>query len=300
MRHEYRLVDVFTCGAAPAPGAGIRWKPGGNPLAVFPEARAVDPVLMQHIAFELNLSETTFVLPPSRPDCDVRVRIFTPRSEVPMAGHPTIGTAFVLNRSDRVVFEEGVGPVPVARVRGPDGSPMWRMTQPRPRFGARAGDRAALAAALGLDADDLDAALPGEVVATGPAFLMVPLRELGTLARARVRADLWEPIERALGVGGAYLFVQTGPAAARCRMFAPSAGIAEDPATGSAAGPLGAYLLEHGRLAAKRPAHLEITQGVEMGRPSQIRVEVEGARGDIPAVHVGGACVAVGGGWFEV
>ena len=288
-RHEYRLVDVFT-----------RARFGGNPLAVFPDARAVDPALMQPIAFELHLSETTFVLPSSRPDCDVQVRIFTPRSEIPMAGHPTLGTAFVLDPGDRVVFEEGVGPVPVERARAPDGSALWWMTQPRPRFGARADDRSALAAALGLDAGDLEAALPAEVVATGPPFLIVPLRELGALGRARVRAELWEPIERALGVGGVYLFAQTGPEAARCRMFAPSAGIAEDPATGSAAGPLGAYLLEHGRLAPKRPTRLEIAQGVEMGRPSRIHVEVEGARGDVPAVRVGGACVAVGGGWFEL
>jgi len=297
-RHEYRLVDVFT--GAGERGAGARWRPLGNPLAVFPDARGVDPALMQPIAFELNLSETTFVLPASRADCDVRVRIFTPRSEIPMAGHPTIGTAFVLDRGERVVFEEGIGPVPVERGRAPDGSSLWWMTQPRPRFGARADERGALAAALGLDAGDLDAALPAEVVATGPPFLVVPLRELGALARARLRADLWEPIERALGVGAAYLFAQTGPATARCRMFAPSSGIVEDPATGSAAGPLGAYLLERGRLAPLRPARLDITQGVEMGRPSHIRVEVEGARGDIPAVRVGGECVAVGGGWFEL
>jgi trans-2,3-dihydro-3-hydroxyanthranilate isomerase len=298
MRHEYRLVDVFT--SPPARGADARWMPTGNPLAVFPDARAIDPVLMQSIAFELNLSETTFVVPAQRDDCDVRVRIFTPLSEMPMAGHPTLGTAFVLDRGDRIVFEEGVGPVPVERRRAPDGATLWRMTQPRPRFGARPDDPSALAQALGLEAGEVDTSLPAEVVATGVPFLIVPLRELGALGRARLRPDLWAAIERRLGVGGAYLFALTEPGAARCRLFAPSSGILEDPATGSAAGPLGAYLLAHGRLRADRPARLEITQGVEMGRPSRILVEVDGIRADIPAVHVAGACASVGGGWLEI
>jgi trans-2,3-dihydro-3-hydroxyanthranilate isomerase len=130
---------------------------------------------------------------------------------------------------------------------------------------------------------------------------MVPLKGAGAIGRARLRVDLWQPIGRALDAAGPYLFALTGVGAARARMFAPSQGIPEDPATGSAAGPLGAYLLEHGRIArpAEGPARLAITQGVEMGRPSRIHVEVEGARGDIPAVHVGGECAAVGGGWFE-
>ena len=290
-RHEYRRVDVFT-----------RHRFGGNPLAVFPDARAVDPALMQRIAFELNLSETTFVLPSSRPDCDVRVRIFTPRREIPMAGHPTVGTAFVLDRGDRIVFEEGVGPVPVERVRAPDGSLLWRMTQPRPRFGPRFEDRAAVAIALGLDAADLDPALPLECVATGHPFLCVPLASLDALARAQIRPDRWDPIERQLREALPYLFVRTGPAAARCRMFAPNEGIPEDPATGSAAGPLGAYWLAQGLAArdADGIARLTFAQGVELGRPSELQVEVEGEGPEITAVRVAGACVAVGGGWFEL
>jgi trans-2,3-dihydro-3-hydroxyanthranilate isomerase len=302
----YRLVDVFT-----------RERFGGNPLAVFPDARDIEPSRMQQIAFELNLSETTFVLPSERADCDVRVRIFTPRAEIPMAGHPTVGTAFVLDECERsehghwarrersererVVFEEGVGPVPVERVRARDGVTLWRMTQPRPRFGPSPKDAGAVAAALGLGPGDLASELPLECVATGMPFLVVPLRALEALARARCRVDLWEPIERELGGAMPYLVVRTGDGAARARMFAPTQGIAEDPATGSAAGPLGAWALAHGQVepGADGVARLLCTQGVEFGRPSELHVEVEGRGRDVTAVRVAGACAAQGGGWFE-
>jgi trans-2,3-dihydro-3-hydroxyanthranilate isomerase len=280
-RFEYRLVDVFT-----------RERFGGNPLAVFPDGRDIDPALMQRIAFELNLSETTFVLPTERPDCDVRVRIFTPRAELPLAGHPTVGTAFVLDRGDRIVFELGVGPVPVERLRAADGATLWQMTQPPARFGPRCDDRAALAVALGVGVADLDPMLPCESVATGPPFLIVPLLSLEALASARLRLDAWEPIERAALGAQPYLFIQTSANTARCRMFGPGHGITEDPATGGAAGPLGAYWLAHGL--AKPNAPLVFTQGVEMGRPSEILVEAG------TSVRVAGACVPIGGGWFDL
>ena len=294
-RFEYRLVDVFTPTVSRA--VGEAWQPSGNPLAVFPDGRGIDAVLMQRIAFELNLSETTFVLPTERADCDVRVRIFTPRAELPMAGHPTVGTAFVLDRGDRVVFEEGVGPVPVERVRAPNGASLWRMTQPPARFGPRCDDRAALAAALGLETTDVDPALPCESVATGPPFLMVPLRSLDALTRARLRVDAWEPIERAIGGAQPYLFVRTSATTARCRMFGPGHGIAEDPATGGAAGPLGAYWSAHGLSTPGDDGvlRLTLTQGVEFGRPSELFVEIE-----LAAIRVAGACHPVGGGFFDL
>jgi trans-2,3-dihydro-3-hydroxyanthranilate isomerase len=274
---------------------------GGNPLAVFPEAQGLDPALMQRIAFELHLSETTFVLPTERADCDVRVRIFTPHAEIPMAGHPTVGTAFVLDRCDRVVFEEGVGPVPVERVKADDGTTLWRMTQPRPRF-ADGADPADVAAALGLARGDLDEALPIESVATGLPFLCIGLRSLDALARARTSVERWSPIEAQTNGAQPYLFVRTGPNALRARMFAPGHGIAEDPATGSAAGPLGAYALAHDL--AERDAggtvRLTIAQGVEMGRPSAIHVEVEGRGREVTSIRVAGASVAVASGWFEL
>ena len=293
-RYEYRLVDVFT-----------NERFGGNPLAVFPRAEELYPELMQRFAAELNLSEATFVLPSTRRDCDYRVRIFTPRSELPMAGHPTVGTAFVLSHGDRVVFEEGVGPIPVDRTTSPAGAPIWRMTQPRPRFASRFDDLAAVAAALSLAPGDVLPSPPPTVVSTGMPYLIVPLRDLGALGRARVDPERWERLAGAERELQAYPFVQTAtgslaPPRFRCRMFAPSQGISEDPATGSAAGPLGAYAVVHGLVVPGAPARLEVEQGVEMGRPSRLYVEVEGDPSDIPAVRVGGECVSMGGGYFEL
>jgi trans-2,3-dihydro-3-hydroxyanthranilate isomerase len=293
-RFAYQLVDVFT-----------RERFSGNPLAVFSDARGLDEARMQRFAFELNLSESTFVLPPTRPGCDVRVRIFTPRRELPMAGHPVVGTAFVLEHEgragERVRFELGVGPTPVERVAGPDGGPIWRMQQPRPRFGARVDDRKAAAAALRLAADDVADALPIESVATGVPFVMLELASLDALARARLDPTAWSALGPAATDSAPYLFVRMAPGAVRARMFAPGEGIAEDPATGSAAGPLGGFLVAHGALRADADgvARLEVTQGVEMGRPSRIFVEIEGEPADVRAVRVGGAAVAVGGGWLE-
>lgn len=292
-RFAYRLVDVFT-----------RERFGGNPLAVFPDAQGLSPEAMQRFAFELHLSESTFVLPAQRGDCDVRVRIFTPYREIPMAGHPTVGTAYALEQdgviSDRVRFELEVGPTPVDRIPGPDGGPIWRMEQPRPRFGPRATDAAAVAAALGLEPSDVADDVPIEAVATGLPFLMVALRSLDALARARIRADAWTELGEPLATAMPYLFVRTKDGAVRARMFAPGHGIAEDPATGSAAGPLGAFLVEHGVLAPDGAgvARLTVAQGVEMGRPSELFVEIEGRPGDVRVVRVGGAAVTVGGGWL--
>jgi trans-2,3-dihydro-3-hydroxyanthranilate isomerase len=292
-RFAYRLVDVFT-----------RQRFGGNPLAVFPDAQGLSPEAMQRFAFELHLSESTFVLPAQRGDCDVRVRIFTPYREMPMAGHPVVGTAFALEQDgaigDRVCFELEVGPTLVERLPGPDGGPIWRMEQPRPRFGPRVPERDAVAAALGLDASELAEDLPLEAAATGVSFLMVALRSLDALARARMRVDAWTDLGAPVATLMPYLFVRTGAESVQARMFAPGEGIAEDPATGSAAGPLAAFLVEHGALVpgGGEIARRAVTQGVEMRRPSQIYVESEGRAGDQRAVRVGGAAVTVGGGWL--
>src|SRR5215207_1337913 len=164
-RLHYHLVDVFTDRAF-----------GGNPLAVVTNGRGVREETMQSVAKEFNLSETTFVLPPDDPRHDWRVRIFTPSSELPMAGHPTVGTAFVLarehlisraGRETHIIFEEGVGPVPV-RVEFEDGEPSFaEMSQPLPTFGPRLHDAGAVAAMLSLEAADIDDGLPLEVVSCG-------------------------------------------------------------------------------------------------------------------------------------
>jgi len=311
---EYRIVDVFTD------------RPfGGNPLAVFPEADGIPSELMQRIARELNLSETTFVLPPGDPENDFRVRIFTPAREIPMAGHPTVGTAFVLSLDgqipgDRglidevghthVTFEEGVGPIAVEITPTPTGPGVIWMDQPLPELAAPRDDRAEVAETLGLDEADLDPELPLQVASAGVPYLYVPLRDLDALDRATLRLDLWR--KRLEGTNAQDLFLLARETddpdlTVRARMFAPAFGIPEDPATGSATGPLGAYLLEHG--AAHGPddggvIRMRSGQGFEMGRPSLLEIELhlehESEHERLARVRVGGNSVSMGSGRFEL
>ena len=301
-RLHYHRVDVFTDRAF-----------GGNPLAVFTNGRGVGAETMQAIAKEFNLSETTFVPPPDDPRNDWRVRIFTPGHELPMAGHPTVGTSFVLAREHmirrdasetKIVLEEGVGPVPVT-VRFEGGEPVFaEMSQPLPTFGARMTDARAAAAMLSLDAEDLDPSLPLEVVSCGVPFLFVPLRTLDAARRARPRADL---IEQAATGGGVppevFVFtreVEHAGSTVHSRMFAPGLGINEDPATGGASGPLGCYLVRHRLVECDPAAEIVSEQGLEMGRPSFIRIRIEQQAGDITAVRVGGRCHFMGEGFIEI
>jgi trans-2,3-dihydro-3-hydroxyanthranilate isomerase len=267
---------------------------------------------MQAIAKEFNLSETTFVLPPDDPQHDWRVRIFTPGHELPMAGHPTVGTSFVLAREHlvrrdaretNIVLEEGIGPVPV-RIEFKDGEPVFaEMSQPLPQFGPSLSDTSAVAAMLSLDAGDIDAELPLEVVSCGVPFLFVPLRTLDAAHRARPRADL---IEQAAADGvppQVFVFtreVEHEGSTVHSRMFAPGLGITEDPATGGASGPLGCYLVRHRLVACDPSAEIVSEQGLEMGRPSFIRIRIEQNAGDISAVRVGGQCHFMGEGFMEV
>jgi trans-2,3-dihydro-3-hydroxyanthranilate isomerase len=301
-RLHYHLVDVFTDRAF-----------GGNPLAVVANGRGVDDVTMQAVAKEFNLSETTFVLPPDDPRHDWRVRIFTPGSELPMAGHPTVGTAFVLarehliprgGRESKIIFEEGVGPVPV-RVEFEGGEPVFaEMSQPLPKFGPRLDDRRAVAAMLSLEESDIEPDLPVEVVSCGVPFLYVPLRGLDAARRARPRVEL---IERATGGHGippeVFVFTRETEGAGstvHSRMFAPGLGIAEDPATGAASGPLGSYLVRYGLVECESAAEIVSEQGIEMGRPSYIRITIERRGEETTAVRVGGRCHFMGEGFIEL
>jgi len=301
-RLHYHLVDVFTDRAF-----------GGNPLAVVTNGRGVSDETMQTVAKEFNLSETTFVLPPDDPRHDWRVRIFTPSSELPMAGHPTVGTAFVLarehlipraGRETSIIFEEGVGPVPV-RVEFEHGEPSFaEMSQPLPTFGPRLDDRQALAAMLSLEESDLESDLPVEVVSCGVPFLYVPLRTLDAARRARPRVDL---IERASNEHGVppevFVFtreVEGAGSTVHSRMFAPGLGITEDPATGAASGPLGCYLVRYGLVECDPAAEIVSEQGIEMGRPSYIRISIERRGEEITAVRVGGQCHFMGEGFIEI
>ena len=291
---RYVLVDVFT--AEPF---------GGNQLAVFVDGAHVPEGLMQRIARELNLSETTYVLPPEDPANFCRLRIFTPLEELPMAGHPTVGSAFALAAEGRIPapgsvrFEEGVGIIPV-EVLGEPGRPSGGvMTQPLPEFGPRFGEPARIAEMLTLEARDLAADAPVEVVSCGVPYLLVPLASLAAVERARLRLDLWQELLGEFVTPHVFLFSRetlNEQATAHARMFAPAAGVPEDPATGSAAGPLGCYLVRHGLVASGDPAAIVCEQGFEIGRPSRIEVEIRGAREAIREVRVGGGCVLVGEG----
>jgi len=273
-RHEYVLVDVFT-----------DRKFGGNQLAVFRDGTGIRDELMQAAAKELNLPETTFVVGAEHGG-DHKLRMFTPARELPFAGHPTVGTAFVLadSRDATLRLEEPVGTLQVT-VR--DG--FTEMEQPLPTFEPVA-DRDAVAASLLLEAADLEPGLPIEIGSSGNRFMFVAVKTLDAVKRASPRG-LAE---------AAYIFTtQTvePTSTVHGRMYAPWQGIAEDPATGSANGPLGAYLVRHGVSDGKR---IVSEQGYEMGRPSLLYVRVGGSRNAITSVHVGGRCAIAGGGWLDL
>ena len=300
-RLHYHRVDVFTDRAF-----------GGNPLAVFTNGRGLETETMQAIAKEFNLSETTFVVPPDDPRHDWRVRIFTPGSELPMAGHPTVGTSYVLAREhliprgvaeSSIVLEEGVGPVPV-RVEFEGGEPTFaEMTQPLPRFGPRFGDARAAAEMLSLKVEDVDTSLPLEVVSCGVPFLYVPLKTLDAARRARPRADLFDNALGGVVPPEVFIFtreVEHEGSTVHSRMFAPGLGVTEDPATGGASGPLGCYLVRYGLVPCDASADIVSEQGIEMGRPSFIRIRIERDGEEITAVRVGGQCQFVGEGFIEI
>ena len=277
----------------------------GNQLAVFPDARGVTTAQMQAIAREINFSETTFVLPREKPDTDVRMRIFTPFVEMPMAGHPTVGSTFALahvgvipGATKRFVFGLNVGPTPVDLVwEGGRLRFVW-MRQARPNFGPVVEDRAAVAGAIGLDQRDLADDLPIQEVSCGVQYLMVPLRDRAAVDRASANAvSLLNLPMLSRAHPAVFLFAYEGPTA-YSRMFAPGLGVVEDPATGSASGPLGCYLVRYGCVSGPRAQQIVSIQGVKMGRASRIHVAISGDAEAITDVKVGGEAVLVARGEF--
>ena len=284
---------------------------GGNPLAVVFGAEGLDEGVMQAIAREMNCSETTFLLAPTRPECAARVRIFTPAREVPFAGHPTIGTAWVLATegllppgTTRFNLEEGIGPVEVTLEGDPARPSLLWMRHGEARFDPELPDRAGFARALGLEASDLLAGQPVRTGSTGNTFLYIPLRDRETVDRARLDVPTLLAV---LGEGpkvGVFVFApDPDPRAGRVysRMFAPhTSGVPEDPATGSASGPLGAYLVERGLVAPADTVDIVSEQGTRMGRPSFVRIRVGRHRGRIAEILVGGSVVPVSEGRLRV
>jgi trans-2,3-dihydro-3-hydroxyanthranilate isomerase len=281
----------------------------GNQLAVFPDARGLTTERMQAIAREMNFAESTFILPPERPHTDIRMRIFTPAVEMPMAGHPTVGSTFALahigvipHGRQRFVFGLNVGPTPVDLDWDGDRLRFVWMTQAVPTFGPVVAERARVAAAIGLGEKDLAADLPVQEISCGVPYLIVPLRDRETVDRAIPRADATLDVPGVSRRQPAILLfapeVRLKAETTYSRMFAPGLGVMEDPATGSAAGPLGCYLVKHRCVAGAEARDIVNVQGVKMGRASRIYIDITGDADAITGVKVGGQAVLVARGEF--
>jgi trans-2,3-dihydro-3-hydroxyanthranilate isomerase len=283
----------------------------GNQLAVFPEPAGLTTEDMQQIAREMNFSESTFIFPCETPGTDIRMRIFTPGEELPMAGHPTIGSTFALVKEgviakgqERFVFGLGVGPTPVTlEWKGDDLDFAW-MTQKLPEVG-RVADRAALAASLGVAESDLLAGAPAEEVSCGLPYLIAPLTSRAAVDRVAINRPAYAACCTAAGLEERPLFLFTldGGGADRetiySRMLAPGFGIAEDPATGSASGPVGCYLAAHRLLPPERLTQFISLQGAAMQRPSRIHISIGTEGGRVTSVRIGGRSVLVGQGTLK-
>jgi trans-2,3-dihydro-3-hydroxyanthranilate isomerase len=288
----------------------------GNPLAVILDGRELTGEQMQAIAREMNLSETTFILPSTDAAAQLKVRIFTPRLELPFAGHPVVGTSYVLATEGLIpctdgVFEVrlelgvGVLPVDIACVDGL--VTQVTMTQRAPQFLAilPPADVTQLAGGLGLDPLDItDTGLPVQLVSTGLPQLMIPVRSLAAIQAIRLEFGPLHAICERYETHSLYAFTRetiSRSADVHSRLFAPLAGVIEDPATGSASGALGAYLVHHRVVGGEVPVvHLENEQGYELGRPSRIFVEVSRHGSTISRVRVGGRVVKVIDGTISV
>jgi trans-2,3-dihydro-3-hydroxyanthranilate isomerase len=302
IKHRYLHLDVFTD------------KPfSGNQLAVFPQGSGISSELMQTIAAEINYSETTFVLPPATNGTDCRMRIFTPGAELPMAGHPTIGSTFALAREGVIatgarefVFGLRVGPTPVRLDWEADRLRFVWMRQPVPEFSTTVDDLNSLAVALGVDEADVSrSGPPPQVVSSGVPLLFVPLSSRRAVDATVLDRPAIQRLYEAVGLEELPVFVFSlesadDDATVYSRMFAPSFGIAEDPATGGASGPLGAYLVRYGAVGEAEAEQMISLQGVRMGRPSRVHISIRGTTESIEEVEVGGVSVHVGEGTIEL
>ena len=282
---------------------------GGNPVAVFPDAHGLADHQLQQIAREMNLSETVFVLPPTDQAAVVRLRIFTPTQEIPFAGHPVLGTFYVLAQLGLIAVTEGItrvmqecniGLFPVELHAQEGVLTHVVMTQPKPDFLGPVDemeDVYKIASALGLPKHAItDMKWPVEVVSTGLPVLIVPVRTLTAVRSIQPNASAIMDLCSRFGANGIMVFttVTVEPSATvHARMFAPSIGILEDPATGSASGALGAYLVQNGVVDVAPTTDIIVEQGYEIERPSQILVRVESDDDIIKTVKVGGQCVMV-------
>ncbi len=299
MRYRYYLCDVFT---------DTRF--GGNQLAVLPQAAGLSSERMQQVAREFNFSETTFVFPPEAGHTN-KVRIFTPGAEVPFAGHPNIGTAFVLATTGRlgaidtdlsVTFEERAGLVPITIRKRPDQSVWCELAAPERLSLGKTVPAQMMAAMLSLTADDIVTGthLP-QVASVGLPFLFVEVRDCAALERVRMSREKLEALVADGLPSLIHVYTKSDEAASdiRARMFAPLLGVPEDPATGSANCAL-AGLLSHYTQHSPGLGNWRIRQGVELGRPSLLEARAEKRQGVVTDTWIGGACILVGEGGIEV
>jgi trans-2,3-dihydro-3-hydroxyanthranilate isomerase len=278
--HRYTILDVFT--DVPLEG---------NPVAVFDDGSGLSDELMQRTARELNLSETVFLLPPSEP-ADARVRIFTPSLELPFAGHPILGTAFLVGQrlgASTVRVQTGAGVVPLALRWDEDRVTYGEMEQPIPTVEPFE-PAEELLRALGVERSGL----PIEAYRNGPLHVYVELPDEAAVAALQPDMGALAVLDGAFGVS---CFAGAGDQF-KTRMFGPAVGVPEDPATGSAAGPLALHLARHGRTEYGR--QIEIRQGAEIGRPSLLRARVDGDSEHVERIVVGGGAVAVAAGEFRL
>ena len=301
MKLNFVTVDVFT---------GTQF--AGNPLGVVLNAEGLSGGQMQAIAAEFNLAETTFVLPPKDPSHTAEVRIFTPRYEMPFAGHPNVGTAFALARagtsygrpvsSDHVTFEEKAGLVPISILKDGANVVGARLTSPQALTIGADIPVELIASACALAPDDIETRNHRPCIAScGAPFVLAELKNRERLAAAKARSDVFEKDVAKLPVTSLFIYTQVSEdnLDIRSRMFAPHHGIPEDPATGSAnvalIGPLASLRKETDLHLAKT-----IAQGVEMGRPSLLQAEAEKKNGVVTATYLGGRCVPVMSGTIEL
>ena len=303
---KFVQVDVFTD------------KPfGGNPLAVFPDADGLSDDEMQKLAREMNLSETTFVLPPIDPTADFKVRIFTPVNELPFAGHPVVGTHWVMASLGRIELQEpvttvslelGVGVLPADIHVTEEVVDQVVMTQGTPEFLSEVSDMKGLGKALGLPGGAIaDTGYKPQVVSTGLPQLMVPIRSLADIRSIHVdqiNVGVLNGICEKVNAETVLVFsteTEDEDYDVHVRVFAPLSGIPEDPATGSANGALGAYLVQKKIVSLTGPTvYIRSEQGLEMGRPSTLNIEVDHDEGEVSTVRVGGTVSPIiqGVAWF--
>ena len=302
MKHRFYTLDVFTDHVF-----------GGNQLAVFPDASGIPEARMQPIAREFNYSETVFVLPPENPAHARRLRIFTPGVELPFAGHPTVGTAHLLatigvvpvvEGANAFVLEEVVGPIQInVEVREGEVKFAQLSTAKLPERLSRTAAKEAIAAAISLRAEDfLDDGVGPMTYSSGVPFLIARLRDVAAVRGAKLDQGAWDRDLTPLEILELFFFADGGELAGsdmHARMFAPGFGITEDPATGGAVAALAGYLVDLQK-PANGTAKWAIEQGVEMGRPSVLRLEADVGDGRVTAVRVGGQSVVVSEGMMEV